>query len=242
MVLLTRRELLGATAVGGAATALAACGSSAPVKEIDPSTPPRKGGRLRVGLVGGSASDKLDAHIPSSTSDAARVINLYETLVRRGYDYELENRLAESFEPNADATEWTIVLREGVKFSDGRPIRPQDVIATLKRIGDPDDPKSGAGSIAHIEEMVPEGDRKLVLKLTQPDAELYDVFCEYQMGIVPEDYDPENPIGAGPFKLVDFTPGRATTLARNEHYFLGPANLDEVTIIDFQQDLSLIHI
>jgi len=95
----------------------------------------------------------VDAHIPASSSDAARVVNLYESLVRRGYEYELENRLAESLEPNEDATEWTIRLREGVKFSDGRPVRPEDVIATYERVADPDDPKNGAGSIAHIEAM-----------------------------------------------------------------------------------------
>ena len=238
---LTRRQLFGATVAVGAAGALASCSSQAPAEQIDTSGPPRKGGTLRVGLVGGSTADTVDAHIPASASDAARVVNLYEPLVRRGYEYELENRLAESVEPNDAATEWTVVLREGVKFSDGRPVRPEDVVATLERVADPDDPKNGAGSIAHVESTEIIDDRTLVIKLSQPDAAFVDTLSEYQMGIVPEDYDPENPIGAGPFKLVNFTPGQSTSLERNEHYFEGPANLDGVEIIDFYQEDAMLN-
>lgn len=241
MVELSRRQLLGAAAAAGSATALAACSPTLPAENIDTSGPPRKGGTLRVGLVGGSTADTVDAHIPASASDAARVVNLYEPLVRRGYEYELENRLAESLEPNEDATEWTIRLREGVKFSDGRPVRPEDVTATYERVADPDDPKNGAGSIAHIEAMNVVDDRTLTISLSRPDATLTDALAEYQMGIVPEDYDPENPIGAGPFKLVNFSAGRETIMERNEHYFLGPANLDRVEVVDFYQEDAMLN-
>ena len=191
MVELSRRQLLGAAAAAGSASALAACSTTLPAENIDTSGPPQKGGTLRVGLVGGSIKDTIDAHKPASASDAARVINLYEPLVRRGYGYELEYRLAEAIEPNEDATHWTVRLREGLKFSDGRPLRPEDVIATYERIADPDNPKNGAGSIEHIEAMDIIDDRTLTISLSRPDATLTDALAENQMGIVPEDYDPD---------------------------------------------------
>jgi len=43
---------------------------------------------------------------------------------------EVENNLAESYEPNTDLTEWTIKLRSGVKFSDNTPLTANDVVAT----------------------------------------------------------------------------------------------------------------
>jgi ABC-type transport system substrate-binding protein len=43
---------------------------------------------------------------------------------------EVENNLAESFQPNTDLTEWTIKLRSGVKFSDNTPLTAKDVVAT----------------------------------------------------------------------------------------------------------------
>ena len=39
--------------------------------------------------------------------------------------------LAETYEPNADLTEWTFHLRKGVKFHDGSSLTANDVVATL---------------------------------------------------------------------------------------------------------------
>ncbi|WP_405690855.1 ABC transporter substrate-binding protein [Streptomyces sp. NBC_00057] len=36
--------------------------------------------------------------------------------------------------PNADATGWTLQLREGVKFSDGKPLDSQAVVDHVKRL------------------------------------------------------------------------------------------------------------
>ena len=44
---------------------------------------------------------------------------IYDTLTRPNADGEYEPWLAESVEPNDDFTEWTITLRDGVKFHDG---------------------------------------------------------------------------------------------------------------------------
>jgi ABC-type transport system substrate-binding protein len=51
-------------------------------------------------------------------------------------DYEIggtavEPALAESYEPNADLTEWTFHLRQGVKFHDGSSLDANDVIKSL---------------------------------------------------------------------------------------------------------------
>ena len=44
---------------------------------------------------------------------------------------EVEPALAESYEPNADLTEWTFHLRKGVKFHDGSTLDANDVITSL---------------------------------------------------------------------------------------------------------------
>jgi peptide/nickel transport system substrate-binding protein len=53
----------------------------------------------------------------------------YDYLVRWDVNWEevLPN-LAESFESNADATEYTFVLREGTKWSDGEPFTADDIV------------------------------------------------------------------------------------------------------------------
>ena len=44
---------------------------------------------------------------------------------------EVEPALAESYEPNADLTEWTFHLRKGVKFHDGSTLDANDVVTSL---------------------------------------------------------------------------------------------------------------
>src|SRR5438045_514870 len=41
--------------------------------------------------------------------------------------YPIEPHVAKSVEPNADKTEWTITLREGMRWSDGHPYTTDDV-------------------------------------------------------------------------------------------------------------------
>lgn len=237
----TRRQFLRATAIGGAALALTSCSNGAPTEQIDTSGPPKEGGTLRVGLVGGSATDTIDAHIPASQSDGARLINMYDALARRDEQYQLQYRLATAIEPNEAADEWTVTLRQGALFSDGSPVRPEDVIFTLNRIKDPEDPKSGAASINHIESMEVVDKQTLKIFLSSPDATLIDSLAEYQMGIVPEDYDPKHPVGAGPFKLEYFSPGQSTVLVRNEHFWGGPPYLERLELIDFQEEDAMLN-
>lgn len=237
---ISRRQLLRAAAISGAALGLSSCAAK-PVQKVDTSGPPRRGGTLRVGLVGGSSTDTVDAHIPASQSDGARLINMYDALARRDENYELEYRLATAIEPNDDATEWTITLRDGAEFSDGRPVRPEDVIFSFDRIRDPKDPKSGAASISHVSSMEVVDAQRVRISLERPDATLRDSLAEYQMGIVPEGYDPKNPIGAGPFKLEHFTPGQSTILVRNDNFWGGAPYLDRVELIDFQEEDAMLN-
>lgn len=50
---------------------------------------------------------------------------------------EPQYRLAESIAPNADATEWTVKLRQGVTWSDGAPFSSEDVLYTWKLNANP---------------------------------------------------------------------------------------------------------
>ncbi len=57
---------------------------------------------------------------------------MYETLVFfKPGEVELQPVLAESWEPNEDATEWTFKIRQGVKFHNGAMLDANDVVATF---------------------------------------------------------------------------------------------------------------
>ncbi|MCI9889839.1 ABC transporter substrate-binding protein [Micrococcales bacterium 31B] len=235
---------LASSAAVGAVTLLSACGTQAIPGAEAWGASPGPGGLLRVGVVGGSTKDTLDAHMPVTHPDQARIVNLYDGLAGFDSDFAIELRLAESIEPSADATYWTITLREDLTFHDGRPVRAQDVAATIKRIVNPENPKSVAPNLAaiNLDAMEVRDDRTLVLHLNYPDVTLLDAFAQYSCGIVPEDYDESQPIGAGPFKLVSFQPGQQSVFTAHEGYWREQEpHISQLIIIDFPDDTARVN-
>src|SRR4051794_17045048 len=80
---------------------------------------------------------------PSSGPDNQVMSFLYEGLLGVDPDYELQPRLAESYEVSSDATTFTFKLRKGLKWSDGKPFTSKDVLYTYKLLADP---KSGSAT------------------------------------------------------------------------------------------------
>ena len=226
----------------GVGALLTACGGTPTAQLSALAGPPQSGGTLRVGLVGGGAADTLDAHIPVSTTDIARVVNLYEALLYRDENFDLKPLLALSATPSADAKTWTVKLRKGVLFHDGRTMTSRDVAATFARIVDPENPKSGASSLTVLDEVVVLDNYLLEFRLNTPTATFDDSLGQYALGIVPADYDPLNPVGTGPFKYESFTAGRRSLFTRNDNYWRdGEPYLDELRILNFSDDNALIN-
>ncbi|GAB3267686.1 ABC transporter substrate-binding protein [Arthrobacter pigmenti] len=239
----SRRNILGGGMALGLGAALTACGGSPAVEQLGaPTGPPKHGGTLRVGLAGGGAADTLDAHLPVSTTDIARVVSLYESLLYRDENFDLKPLLATKATPSSDAMTWTVELRKGVKFHDGRPMTGRDVAATFARITDPDDPKSGASSLGVLDKVAVINDHRVEFRLNTPVATFDDSLGQYALGIVPEDYDPATPIGTGPFKYKSFTPGQRSVFSRNNDYWLrDQPYLDGVEILNFDDSDAMIN-
>ncbi|GAA1225856.1 ABC transporter substrate-binding protein [Prauserella halophila] len=236
-----RKFLLGSAALAGAVPFLSACGGRSDAAAA-PTGPPKRGGTLRVGVTGGGASDSLDPHSPVTNPDIARVRNLYEPLVYRDHDFEVSYLVAEKLESSADATTWTATLREDIRFHDGRPVTPADVVATFRRIMDPDDPKSGAASLSMLDEVTAAGDRQVEFHLNEPSAVFADYLGQYSLGIVPADFDVAKPVGTGPFRAAEFTAGLQSRFVRNPHYWRpGRPYLDELVLINFTEDDARIN-
>lgn len=234
---LSRRQALklGGVAAGYASLSLSGC--AAPSSDAVTS-------QLVHGATGGGLKDTLDPHFPVTWPDIARVRQLYEPLLRYNADFEVEPSLAESFEANADASEWTFRLRPGVTFHDGRQLRASDVKASIERMMDPDKPSPYVADIAPIADLAASkvlDDRTYRLVLTEPYAVLDLILASYTLGIVPEGFDVANPIGTGPFHADVFVPGQRSSFLRYADYWDTVASFDELVILDFTDDAAKVN-
>lgn len=242
----SRRDLMRGAAAGGLFLAggslLAACSTNS--SSTTPSTSggksasgtPKSGGNLSVAILGGSDADTVDAHQEVTQPDSARVMTLYEGLVRLDLTGKVVNILADEMTPNPDATMWTIRVKDGVTFHNGKKLTSKDVQYTFERIADPKAPKAGATALAPLDiaNIRIVDDRTLHVPMKTPFAAFPEaISAVYFFGIVPAGYDPKNPVGTGAFKLDSFTPGQQSVMSRYDGYWqTGLPYLDSVTIID----------
>ena len=252
----TRREFLqyslGAVAAVGAGSVLEACGSStAPTANSSPSgagSKPKRGGTLRAGLSGGGSSDTLDGDACVENVDFARAPQLYNEVIEGDLDDIAKLSLAEEISSNKNATEWTIRLKKGITFHDGKPLTSEDVLFTMQRIVSKN--FSGALGLAPVDLK----NVKLVdsLTLTIPCHTPYSTFPfamtnAGEQSIVPTNYNPKKPVGTGPFMYKSFTPGQQSVFVKNPNYWEDGADgkplpyLDEVVITDYSDETSQVN-
>ncbi|MCR9058913.1 MAG: ABC transporter substrate-binding protein, partial [Rhodobacteraceae bacterium] len=74
----------------------------------------------------------MDPHAVNSAPVLGFLNNVYEGLVRRDKNMQIEGSLAESWEP-LGGDGWRFHLREGVKFHDGSDLTAEDVLFSYER-------------------------------------------------------------------------------------------------------------
>jgi peptide/nickel transport system substrate-binding protein len=205
---------------------------------------PRRGGTLTAGLTGGGATDSISPYNPQSTVDAARMYQLYNLLVTLDNDANVQLQLASEVSSNADATVWTIRVKQGVTFHNGKELGADDVLYTFQQNVNPKSPQPGAPLLAPLDL----GSAKLLDKYTVqiPMLSPYSTFDEALTAqyffIAPTDYDPSHPVGTGPFMYRSFTPGQQSVFDRNPSYWQeGLPYVDKVVITDYSDETSQVN-
>jgi len=247
----SRRGLLIGAGGLGAAAVLASCGGgSAPSSSASTSATgtPKRGGNFRLGVTGGGSKDMFDGQNVGTTPDGARLLSAFETLLTFDDDFRLaSDGLAESVEAD-NPTQYTIRLRRGVEFQDGKSMTADDVIYSLRRVATDVSLRGNSAAasmdIAGIKKMDAHTVR---LPLKEPDSTLKEKLAAYYFSIVPEGYkkfsgDPSTQIGTGPYRLKSFTPGRESVSERNPNYWReGQPYFDSVTISNFSDTTAQVN-
>jgi peptide/nickel transport system substrate-binding protein len=164
-------------------------------------------------------------------------------LFQRNAKYEIEPLIGESLTPSADAQVWTLKLRSGVEFHNGKTLDADDVIFSLRRIVDPAAPGVGATGLAMIDAAALKRiDATTVqIPLKYPYSVLDDQLAQYMLGIVPAGFDVAKPVGTGPFAFKDFTAGGQSTFTRFDNYWRAKALPEQLVVIDFPDDTAKVN-
>jgi peptide/nickel transport system substrate-binding protein len=206
----------------------------------------RAGGRLRVGLTP-IPKGNLEPWTYQETAALQLGGISGEFLNRTQADLTISPELAVSWKPNANGSEWTYKIRQGVKFANGKPMTADDIIATYNRLLT--DPTSQAGSafsgvlsaagVTKVDEFT------ITFKLDTPTASFpyLTTNTTYQAIILPKDYAgpyEKTPQTTGAFNLVSYTPGVSARYERNPTWWGGAAPLDGVDIT-LGEDTAIIN-
>ena len=165
----------GATATTAGSNTTAAGGTDTTAAAVETTTAIKKGGTLRIGSIAPSAaSATLDPVLINDGAGLTLLSQVGQFLTLSNPDLSLGASLAESWSPNADASEWTFKLNPKATFSDGSPVTAKDVVATMERLVDPKN-NSNALSAFSTGKLSPGGttaadDTTVVFKLNGPFA------------------------------------------------------------------------
>ncbi len=205
----------------------------------------------------------IGVYVPTGSLDPLRtsgalvggtdIAAIYDVLMRWDESTgEWVPHLAESLEPNADFTEWTLTLREGVTYANGDPMLAEHVLANMNRLLGPG-ANASRGLIARVdlENSTVIDDRSVTFKLFSPWIEfayllgdaagmvvnpsLGDAKDASDVSLISTD---PNGAGAGPYLVDKFAPGESPylVLKARDDYWGGPVCIETVNMVYITSD------
>ncbi|NMB24272.1 MAG: ABC transporter substrate-binding protein [Firmicutes bacterium] len=189
---------------------------------------PEYGGHLVVAVP--IDPDTFDPHKAVAAATKEIDFNIYQGLVSYDARGEIIPALAKSWDVSEDGKVYTFTLRENVLFHNGRAMTADDVLFSLNRIRDEATgyPLTWHKQIDHLEAL---GDGRIRLELKAPYAPFLSELAD--AAIIPKEAVADlttQPVGTGPFQLVEWVMGQHVKLSRFEGYWEdGLPYLDAVT-------------
>ncbi len=201
---------------------------------------PKKGGSVRMAAALHGPDDQTDPPQFTSTIDYTRGRAVYNGLIQHANDLTPQPELATSFEPNADATEWTFKLRKGVDWHDGSKFTADDVVYSMNRHLTEDSTSVIKSVLATVKEWKKVGSHEVKAVMHSPNADLPTLLGMFQNKVV-KDGTKGDWIGTGPYTMESFQPGVKSVHKRNENYWREGANLDAIEVTGITDTVARVN-
>ena len=242
----------GATTAAGAVTTTGGASATAGVSTIAQTASGgtvKRGGKLTYALEAETATGFSPLYSQFAISGEAVARAIYDPVTAIGEDGKTHGVLAESMTPNADATQWVVKMRAGIKFHDGTPLdgtalksfleagRCSALVATAYGefggcpqtfdAAKPEDPKTNRKPLSTVYKTITvdtADPMKVTIDLLTPVAILdYTYYIAFLVSpkIVNDPVgSPKNPVGTGPFKFKEWVVNDHVTVTKNADYWL----------------------
>lgn len=179
------------------------------------------------------------------------ILNLiYDTLLYSPFQEKPEPWLAESAERSDDGKVWTVKLRPGLTWHDGRPLTADDVKFTYEYFH-----KTEQGRYSHHVNDLPFVERtelvdaRTVRFTCRKPCPTFDIDPLADLPILPRHvwesvtepakFTKDLPIGSGPYKVVEHVPDQLYRLRANDSYFKGRPTVDEIQMPIIKESASM---
>jgi peptide/nickel transport system substrate-binding protein len=185
-----------------------------------------KGGTLVQGVLG--TFDCLNPFIVKGLPAANIRSYVIESLLARGYDepFTLYGLIADSVETDAARTEVTFTIDKAARFSDGKPITPDDVIFSWALLRDKGRPNFRIYYAKAVKAEIV-GERGVRFDLTGSDDRELPLIIALMPVLAKHATDPDTfedtsfvaPLGSGPYTVTAVRPGDSVTFTRDKNYW-----------------------
>ena len=181
----------------------------------------KQGGILKAAIIGEPPT--LDTHTTTATIAYQIAWHVFETLYTWDRQYMPVPHLAESHAVSDGGRRYTITLRKGVKFHNGKELLASDAAASVTRWGRLH--TTGKTMFKTIEAVEAKDPHTLVIHLKEPSGSLLYALASPYLAIHPKsvmdaagDQPVKEYIGTGPFRFVEHKADRHIRLARFKEY------------------------
>jgi len=197
----------------------------------------RPGGTLVI--IDSQVPRHLNPAVQSGTATAVPGTQLFATPLRFDENWNPEPYLAERWDVAEDGLSVTLHLRSDALFHDGTPVTAGDLAFSLQTVKENHPFQTMFAPVIGVD--TPDA-HTAVIRLDRPHPALLLAMSSALLPVIPEHIygdgqDPKShprnadPVGSGPFKLVEFKQGEHIILERFEDFFLaGRPYLDRIVI------------
>lgn len=188
---------------------------------------------------------------------------VYDSLIDLNADMELEPSLASAFEMSEDGKMLSFTLRQDVKWHDGKPFGPDDVVFTLTQLAHKDYPGEYYSRVEKIvgADKVHEGtadkleglevnEDKLIIHFSEPFAPALNALGTTPIlpkhiweTVAVDKWESETeklnaPVGTGPYKVAKFNSGEGVEFEAFSEFFKGEPKIKSIQMKVFNPDTA----